>query len=311
MNKLDQWFVSAVNRLWNYGEVHTGRNGNTRTEFGTTFDWDMREAFPLLSIKKTNPASGFGETLAFLKGVDSASGFREHGCNFWDANAKSDYWQANPMRPKSQFADHDPLGRIYGVQWRDWIGSDGTGGLKHVDQLENLLNGLRRDPYGRRHIVTAWQPAELNQMALPPCHSFFQVYCHADGGISLQMYQRSADLFLGVPFNILGYGFLLEILAMLTDRHAKFLKIRFGDFHLYEVHEFGDNAITKLNSFVAKHEQEMPEGFALPNFGDMLLIERGSELDFSTASMSEWAHPENFCTTQFQQGPFIKARMVE
>ena len=308
MNKLDSWFHTSINRLWNEGEIHPGRNGNTRTEFGTTFDWDMRDGFPLLTGKKTNGEAAIGETLSFLHGVDTAGGFRLFGVNFWDANAKSDYWLNNPNHPTGGDLDCDtpeeygPLGRIYGVQWRDWRGA-GIGEMIVVDQLQNLLAGIRKDPYGRRHIVTAWQPAELDQMALPPCHVFFQVYCHADNGISLQMYQRSADSFLGVPYNIAGYAFLLELLAKMTGRTAKYLKIRFGDFHFYEVHEVEDKALTKLNACAFTSP-----AYTLPTLNTK---EDLREVDFSENSMSLWATPTNFSFSLYNHGPFIPARMVE
>ena len=299
-NAVDSWFCHNLLRVWNTGEVRPGRNGSTRSLFGRSLTLDLREGFPALTAKRMNLKASVAETLCFLAGDDNAAAFRARGCNFWDANAGSAYWMANPNRRGT-----DDLGRIYGVQWRHWNGTDGQGKPRVVDQLQALLNGLRSDPYGRRHLVTAWQPAELDQMALPPCHVLFQVYCHVDGGISLQMYQRSCDLFLGVPFNITGYALVLEILAALTGRYAKELTLVFGDLHVYEAHEYEDHALTRLRDAALSAAED---GFKLPK----LDIRTDLKLqDFALPDMNDWAKTENFVFPDYRCGPFIAARMVE
>lgn len=296
MNSLDTWFVDACTNLINTGVPKEGRNGITRSLLGYSFDHDMREGLPLLTIKKTNVEAGIGEMLAFLYGSSNNADFQALGCNFWTTNAQSDYWMANP---NNTHKDGQYLGRVYGVQWRYWRGVDANGNIVEVDQIANLLEGLRKDPYGRRHIVSAWNPAELNQMALPPCHSMFQVFCEPDNTISLLMYQRSADTFLGVPFNIFSYAMILNILASMTGRTAKKLMIRFGDFHWYDVHETEDQAYTKLMQASGVY-RTLPT-FELPDL-------RGE--DFSAMSMVSWAVPESFRISNYEHGPFIKARMV-
>lgn len=311
MQNIDYWFVEAVKQVWYTGEQRPGRNGGTRSLFGYRLDYNMKNGFPIIGVKKTFFNASVGEMIAFMSGADKAEEFRKQGCNFWDANAKSEYWLKNPNHPTSGVWDTVGfLGSIYGVQWRYWRGFDGEGNFKGVDQLENLLRGLRSDPYGRRHIVSAWQPAELDQMALPPCHVMFQVYCHVDGKISLHLYQRSADLFLGVPYNITGYAFLLHLLAWMTGRVPHRLVIDFGDFHLYEVHETEDEALTKLFAAVPEFDPRASE--EPPVLVDNQQVNWEAE-DFSSASMARWGSPDTrpFTLNNYVHGPTIRARMIE
>jgi thymidylate synthase len=300
-NRLDAWFVERVRSITNAGELKTGRNGDTHSVFGDSLCWDMEWGFPIITSKKTNFVASFGETMAFLAGADMDEDFRARGCNFWTGNATSDYWLANPNRPHLS-REEGPLGRIYGVQWRHWRGVDGQGRIREVDQIAELLKGLRADPHGRRHIVSAWQPAEFDQMALPPCHSFFQVYCHEDSGISLRMYQRSADLFLGVPYNITSYAILLSLLARFTGRTPKYLQIDFGDLHMYDVHESRDGAVTKLLA-AGSHP--------LPTFGfDADNVPADGNFDLVDGALPAWAqNPTNFWLKDYVHEPFIKAGM--
>lgn len=300
MNSLDLWFVNSLLELESKGERVCGRNGFTRRLLNKSYDYDFRahhQALPLMTIKKMNGAALVGELLAFLEGASTASRFRELGCNFWDANATSEYWMKNPNNHK---ADGDYMGRIYGVQWREFVGTDKEGDMKVVDQMSDLLRGLRSDPYGRRHIVSAWNPAELDQMALPPCHAFFQVFCHTDNGISLRMYQRSADVFLGVPFNIASYGMLLQLLGKLTGREPRYLHLDFGDFHLYEAHIEEDLVIERIK-LVMKDEANL---HALP---DLEISGVDTSSDFNNLA---WCTPENFKILNYKSGPPIKARMI-
>lgn len=303
MSNIDHWYANAVRRLWVHGERRVGRNGVTRGSFGDSLDIDLREGFPILTIKRMGFLTSLGETLAFLAGINTTAEFRSLGCNFWDGNAGSDYWLANPNRPQGTL-EEGPLGRIYGVQWRQWRGLDGSMQVVYIDQLQRLLQGLRDDPFGRRHIVTAWQPAELDQMALAPCHAFFQVHCHSNNDISLQMYQRSADLFLGVPYNITCYSLILHLLAAMTGRRPRMLHMRFGDFHLYEVHETEDKAVTALLAAEAAGLS-----YARPRF-EMDDLDLHQE-DFSDKSMAGWAHPQHFRLKGYTHGPSIPARMIE
>lgn len=297
----DLWFHTTCQEVWNTGEHREGRNGKTRSLFGESVEFSLAEGFPILTCKSMNFKATVGETLAFLAGADNDSQFREMGCNFWTANANANYWLRNP----NHSGVPGDLGRIYGVQWRDWrYAGPNFSGTQTLDQLAKLLSGLRRDPYGRRHIVTAWNPGELAQMALPPCHAFFQVYCHSDGGLSLQMYQRSADLFLGVPYNITSYALITHILAHMTGRYPKKLKLVFGDLHLYEAHELEDQALTALENALVNdgHSYTLPQ----LNISDVL----NPTSDFSLSNMEEWAQLSTFSLTGYKSGPAIKARML-
>lgn len=233
-------------------------------EFGHSLQYDLRQGFPLISSKYVNFQNVIAELVGFLRGVTSAADFRELGTKIWDSDANVNAaWLANPHRKGT-----DDLGRIYGKQWREWesvkllrtgdhnyaarrdgflatgyemlgvLTYDG-GGLavmrKHIDQLQELIDGIQRDPYGRRHLVTAWNPGELNEMALPPCHTFFQCYVEGDY-LDMQMYQRSADLFLGVPYNIASYAALLTVIARQTGKTPRKLRMLFGDTHVYTNH---------------------------------------------------------------------------
>lgn len=186
-----------------------------RSRFGRYLAFDLTEEFPLIELKTVSWKTVWEEMRWMLSG----------STNINDLNAS--IW--------NEWADENgELGPIYGKQWRNfngWVSID-----IGVDQIGDLIRGLRKDPYSRRHVVSAWNPHELHEMALPPCHVLFQVYCDSDNGLSLQMYQRSCDVFLGLPYNIGGYAFLAHALAELTGRKARGLSICIGDAHLYENH---------------------------------------------------------------------------
>lgn len=222
-----QQFKDLVARILNDGEPRQWRNGHTGLGcFDHQMKFDLRLAFPMVTLKRTPWSPIIGELIGFLRGYTSAADFRNLGCNVWNQNANEEpSWLANPYRKGT-----DDLGRIYSAQWRDVRDSTYT----QIDQIANLIDGLINDPHGRRHVVSAWNVAELHQMALPPCHMFFQCYASADGRwLDLKMYQRSADVFLGVPFNIASYAALLHILAGLVGRRPRHLTMDFGDVHLY------------------------------------------------------------------------------
>ena len=198
--------------------------------FGMQQRYDLRQGFPAVTTKKLAFKACLSELLWFIEGSNDERRLAEilHGTRdqekltIWTDNATAPYWTNRGLR---EF--EGDLGRIYGVQWRDFGG---------VDQLLELINGLRNDPYGRRHIITAWNPAELKQMALPPCHCFAQFYVSADGKLSCQMYQRSCDLFLGVPFNIASYSLLTHMIAQVCGlKVGEFVHV-LGDAHIYLNH---------------------------------------------------------------------------
>jgi len=198
------------------GVEKSDRTGTgTRSLFGRQLRFDLRGGFPLLTTKKVHLKSVVHELLWFLSGSTNVTYLREHGVTIWD-----------------EWADEDgELGPVYGSQWRSWPARDGGA----IDQIANVVEAIRSNPDSRRHIVSAWNPAEVDRMALPPCHALFQFWV-ASGELSCQLYQRSADVFLGVPFNIASYALLTAMVAQVSDlRPAEFVHT-FGDVHLYSNH---------------------------------------------------------------------------
>lgn len=222
-----QEYINMLEHVYKFGEEVGQRNASTREIFGLAQRYpDIQENFPLLTTKKMAVKQIVGELIAFIRGYDDVRLFRKLKCNVWDANSRSKYWKTNP-----NFARYS-LGRIYGVQWRRWLTAD----QKPIDQLAQLVRSIKKDPHSRRHIVTAWNPGELDQVCLPPCHMFFQCNVNTRGQLNLLMYQRSADMFLGVPFNIASYSFLLLILAKLTGYEPGTFTHMVGSAHIYEQH---------------------------------------------------------------------------
>jgi thymidylate synthase len=198
------------------GRPKADRTGTgTLAVFGAQARYDLRESFPLVTTKKLHLRSIIHELLWFLRGETNIRYLRDHGVTIWD-----------------EWADADGnLGRVYGAQWRDWRTADG----RSVDQIARLLENLRTNSDSRRLIVSAWNPGEVEAMALPPCHAMFQFFV-LDGELSCQLYQRSADLFLGVPFNIASYALLTCMMAQVTGFRPGDFVHTFGDLHLYSNH---------------------------------------------------------------------------
>ena len=222
-------YLDALHHVLNHGTVREDRTGvGTIGVFGMQQRYDLSAGFPAVTTKRLAFKACLSELLWFIEGSGDEKRLREilHGSRdsdkdtIWTANATAPYWQ-----PKAQY--EGDLGRVYGVQWRDFGG---------VDQLTQLVNGLRNDPYGRRHIITAWNPSELDSMALPPCHCFAQFYVSADGRLSCQMYQRSCDMFLGVPFNIASYSLFTHMLAQVCGLSVGEFVHVLGDAHIYLDH---------------------------------------------------------------------------
>jgi thymidylate synthase len=198
------------------GHPRADRTGTgTLSIFGAQVRFDLRENFPLLTTKKLHIKSIIYELLWFLRGDTNIRYLNEHGVTIWD-----------------EWADQaGDLGRVYGAQWRDWRGENGV----RVDQINNVLAQIKSNPQSRRLIVSAWNPAEIDKMALPPCHVLFQFYVQ-NGELSCQLYQRSADLFLGVPFNIASYSLFTLMVAQVCDLKPGEFIHTFGDLHLYRNH---------------------------------------------------------------------------
>lgn len=211
-----QQYLSLLNRILTEGATKTDRTGTgTMSVFGNQMRFNLADGFPLLTTKKLHLKSIIYELLWFLRGDTNVHYLQEHGVRIWN-----------------EWADENgDLGPVYGHQWRSW--PDHNGGT--IDQIQNVLDLIRNHPDSRRMIVSAWNPAEVEQMALPPCHCLFQFYV-ADGKLSLQLYQRSADTFLGVPFNIASYALLLQMMAQVSGLEAGEFIHTTGDTHLYLNH---------------------------------------------------------------------------
>ena len=218
-------YLDALQYILDHGRDVRNRTGiDSRAVFGMQMRYNMADGFPAMTTKKLIFHSVKAELLWFLKGSGNVKELQELGSKIWDAWAEAPYW-----KPKAKF--EGDLGRIYGKQWREWQKPDGT----TVDQLAEAIHLIKNDSDSRRIIVNAWNPGELDQMALPPCHSFFQLRV-INKKLSLLMYQRSCDMFLGVPFNIASYSLLLHMLAQVTGLQAyEFVHI-LGDAHIYHNH---------------------------------------------------------------------------
>ncbi len=209
-------YLDLLSQILEHGTGKSDRTGTgTLALFGHQMRFDLRESFPLLTTKKLHLKSIVHELIWFLSGSTNVAYLREHGVRIWDE------W-ADPS---------GELGPVYGHQWRAWPGRDGG----EIDQIARLVEGIRENPDSRRHIVSAWNPADLDRMALPPCHALFQFYV-ARGELSCQLYQRSADVFLGVPFNIASYALLCAMVAQVTGLKPGDFVHTFGDVHLYLNH---------------------------------------------------------------------------
>jgi thymidylate synthase len=217
-----QQYLDLLRRILDEGVEKGDRTGTgTRSVFGHQMRFDLREGFPLVTTKKVHTRSVFAELLWFLRGDTNVTWLQDRGVTIWD-----------------EWADENgDLGPVYGRQWRSWPTPDGG----HVDQLAQVVEALRTDPDSRRHIVSAWNVADVPQMALPPCHALFQFYVapspdRGPGRLSCQLYQRSGDVFLGVPFNIASYALLTHMVAQVTGLEVGDFVLTLGDAHLYLNH---------------------------------------------------------------------------
>jgi thymidylate synthase len=211
-----QQFLDLMRRVRDEGTQKGDRTGTgTLSVFGHQMRFDLSAGFPLVTTKRLHLKSIIYELLWFLKGDTNIAYLQEHGVRIWD-----------------EWADENgDLGPVYGHQWRSWPTPDGG----HADQIAAVVEALKNNPNSRRHIVSAWNVADVDDMALPPCHCLFQFYV-ADGKLSCQLYQRSADIFLGVPFNIASYALLTHMMARVTDLEVGDFVHTFGDAHLYSNH---------------------------------------------------------------------------
>lgn len=257
-------YLALMNDILENGTLKTDRTGTgTTSVFGRQMRFDLSKGFPLVTTKKLHLRSIIYELLWFLNGDTNIKYLKDNGVSIWD-----------------EWADaNGELGPVYGHQWRSWPAPDG----RHIDQITQVLNQIKQKPDSRRHIVSAWNPAEVDKMALPPCHALFQFYV-ADGKLSCQLYQRSADFFLGVPFNIASYALLTFMFAQQCDLLPGEFVWTGGDVHLYSNHI--DQAKLQLSR----------EPYALPS----LNIKRKPDSIFSYTF-------EDFEILNYQSHPSIKA----
>lgn len=211
-----QQYLDLLQHVTENGVDRMDRTGTgTRGVFGHQMRFELSEGFPMVTTKKLHKKSIVHELIWFLAGDTNIKYLQENGVKIWD-----------------EWADEQgDLGPVYGKQWRRWEGPEG----KVIDQVKNVVEAIKNNPYSRRHIVSAWNPADVDDMALPPCHCLFQFHV-ADGKLSCQLYQRSADIFLGVPFNIASYALLVHMMAQVCDLEVGDFVHTFGDAHIYSNH---------------------------------------------------------------------------
>ncbi len=218
-------YLTLLEKVMEEGVDKPDRTGvGARSIFGLQEKYDMEDGFPAVTTKKLFFDSVKAELIWFISGSGDIKDLQEMDCHIWDANVNADYWK-DKRRHKTD------AGRVYGVQWRRWKTPEG----ETIDQLKKAIEMIKKRPHSRRNMVSAWNPGELDKQVLPPCHSFFQFYVVGEK-LSLQMYQRSCDMFLGVPFNIASYSLLLHMVAQVTDyRPGEFIHTM-GDAHIYRNH---------------------------------------------------------------------------
>ncbi|KXK25719.1 MAG: Thymidylate synthase [candidate division WS6 bacterium OLB20] len=245
-------YLDALQHVLDNGVDSKDRTGvGTRRLFGMQVRYNMDDGFPAVTTKKLYFKGVAAELLWFLSGSSDNNELNRLGTKIWDANANADYW-----KPKARF--EGDLGRVYGVQWRSWQTPDG----KTVDQIAQVIETIKKNPTDRRMIVSAWNPGELDQMALPPCHVMFQFFVEGDR-LSLQMYQRSCDMFLGVPFNIASYSLLLHMVAQVTGlTPGEFIHVM-GDTHIYLNH------IDQVREQLSRKPRKLPDLWLNPEIKDI------------------------------------------
>jgi len=256
-----QQYLDLITHILADGSDKSDRTGTgTRSVFGYQMRFNLADGFPVLTTKKVHLRSIIYELLWFLNGDTNIKYLNEHGVKIWD-----------------EWADeYGDLGPVYGHQWRSWPASDGT----TVDQISMVVDQIKNKPDSRRHIVSAWNVPEVNKMALPPCHTLFQFYV-ADGKLSCQLYQRSADVFLGVPFNIASYSLLTMMMAQVCDLIPGDFVHTFGDTHLYSNH------MEQAHLLLTRQPSQLPTMKLNPNVKDIFGFEFD---DFSLENYNPQPH---------------------
>ncbi len=309
MNNLDKQYQDLLDDILHNGVLKDDRTGTgTYSVFGRQIRHNMKDGFPLLTTKKMAWKTLITELLWFLKGDTHIKFLLDHNCHIWDGDAykayrksvETHYEKGGDVADKKQFIeevkrgqdkDWGELGPVYGKQWRGWFNYDDNIDPVFVDQIQNLIDGIKENPDSRRHMVNAWNVGDLNKMVLPPCHYGFQCYVRDGKYLSLMWNQRSVDTFLGLPFNIASYGLLLMMIAKECDLIPDELIGNFGDVHLYKNHV--EQAI----------EQIKREPYTLPD------VAIKSNINFKAAIKRDvdkiiW---EDFVLLGYQYHPTIKA----
>jgi thymidylate synthase len=275
-------YLDLLQDILDNGEIRDDRTGiGTISVFGRSIRFDLHNAFPVVTTKKLAWKAVVGELLWFIEGsgnerrlAEITHGSKDGKVTIWTPNALASYW-----KPKAKF--EGDLGRVYGVQWRHWrspvlhkgecyidefgnqYNRQGTLHINEVDQIKNLIEGIKKDPNGRRHILNAWNAGELDQMALPPCHVMCQFYVNSNKELSCHMYQRSVDVFLGLPFNIASYALLTHMIAQVSNLYVGELIISTGDTHIYKDH------IDQVREQLTREPLELPTLKLNPDITDI------------------------------------------
>ena len=262
-----QQYLDLMRLVLNTGSEKIDRTGvGTLSIFGHQMRFNLEDGFPMLTTKKLHLKSIIHELIWFLNGDTNITYLNQHGVRIWN-----------------EWADeHGELGPVYGEQWRSWPAGDG----ETIDQIVNLVSGLKDNPDSRRHLVTAWNPSVLKEMALPPCHCLFQFYV-ADGKLSCQLYQRSADIFLGVPFNIASYALLTLMLAQVTNYSPGEFIHTMGDAHIYKNH------VTQVREQLARSPKSLPR----------------MQLNRNVKNIFDFSY-EDFTLTDYNPAPHIAAKVA-
>lgn len=287
-------YHNLLREILTTGTWEENRTGiRTQSIPGAMLEFDLRDGFPAVTTKKLAMKAVVGELIGFLRGATSAAEFRALGCNVWDQNANENAaWLASPWR-----AGPDDLGKLgYSHGWRNFGGD--FGGVNGVDQIRSALDTLRNDPTSRRNLTIAWNPAEMGQAALPPCHVLFQLIARQDGTLHMVMYQRSVDTFLGLPFNIASYALLLELFAAWSGRTAATLSMMLADVHIYE------------NHLDQVHEQIARAPFPLPKLDHWDALPDGPRAQLPLDDLLAALHPDAIRLINYQHHPAIKAPMA-
>jgi len=284
----EQGYLDSLREVIINGEFRKARNANTLSSFGIKLDFDIKDHFPLLTTKKMFFSGVIHELLWFIKADTNSKNLEEKDVNIWKANSTRAFLDKQDL---VEYEEGD-CGPIYGFQWRHfnapYRGHDHCYDGKGIDQLQNCIDLIRKDPYSRRIFMSAWNPCQMKEMCLPPCHISYQFYVSKDDYLSCILTQRSGDMFLGIPFNIASVALLVNIIANMTDKKPGKISIMIGDAHIYDSHI--GSVLTQLDR----------EPFEFPT----LRIKNKHE------NINDYVY-EDFEIVDYVHHPAIKAKMVE